>query len=360
MATKISNLYNFFHRTYSLIPKKFLNGIAFPPLRIGLVITHRCNLKCAMCFVWECGREADDRQELTTDEIYQLVKQIPRFSIITLTGGEPLVRKDIDKIIEITSKRKLHLVTNGTLLNQERIEFLLSKSAKRLWNSGLVSVGISLEGPEDLHDQIVQVKGAFKRTVDAISLISELKRKRSLRLPILDLKVVITKKNFRYLTDMYKLAYDKGMEICSFQLQNNQRSSYGIDKGEITPPSEYPPPLETIDPSELKAEITKLLTYSSDKSTELRFNPPLAIEDILKHYQNKLDIFKFTCNIAWTTMHIGPYGDVYPCFSISMGNIREQTLKQIWNGQKYCQFRSSLIKSKIFPGCIGCCVLSPD
>jgi radical SAM protein with 4Fe4S-binding SPASM domain len=120
-----------------------------------------------------------------------------------------------------------------------------------------------------------------------------------------------------------------------------------------------PPPVRPIDAKILREVCTELHARSkANKITKVRFNPIMPIDDVIDHYENRPDLEHFTCNVVWSTMHIGPYGDVFPCFSYNMGNVRKNSLMEIWNGDKYKTFRKQLQKAGVFRGCIGCCMIS--
>ena len=87
-------------------------GKAIIPLRYFFELTYRCNLNCPYCYVGSDRK----KNELSTEEWFNIIKQIPRYSFVTLVGGEPLVRHDFKEILFKTSKRvfgKLNVVTNG-------------------------------------------------------------------------------------------------------------------------------------------------------------------------------------------------------------------------------------------------------
>lgn len=360
------NLYKDITQVYTVVPKKFdRKGRALPPLRVAIVITHYCNLRCEFCMV--VSPENLERARvmqpnvLTLDQIKSIADQLPRYSVVTITGGEPTVRYDfMDIIRHISRKHKGHFVTNGTVLNDEKLSEVISLGASNLLASGLMSVGVSIEGPEELHDHIAKVKGAYKKTVHTIQHLGEEKRKQKKKFPIVDLKVVITDENIDSLIDIYKLAADAQADLVSYQVVNNQPSSYGIEgSGDSKAHMKVPAPVRMIDPVKLR-EVCSELTALSDqaKTTKVRFNPIMPVDDIVDHYQNTPDLEHFTCNVVWSTMHIGPYGDVFPCYSYNMGNIKKNTLMEIWNGDKYRKFRQQLRQAGIFRGCIGCCMIS--
>jgi radical SAM protein with 4Fe4S-binding SPASM domain len=260
----------------------------------------------------------------------------------------------------ICSKHKGHFVTNGTVLNDAKLSEVISLGAPNLVASGMMSVGVSIEGLEDLHDHIARIKGAWKKTVHTIYTLSEEKRKQKKKFPIVDIKVVITDENIEHLIDIYKLSEDAGADLVSYQVVNNQPSSYGIEgAGDLRAHLKVPAPVRSIDAKLLRDACAQLQAYSdAARVTKVRFNPIMPIDDIVDHYQNTPDLEHFTCRVVWSTMHIGPYGDVFPCYSYNMGNVRKNSLMEIWNGEKYKSFRKQLRKAGIFRGCIGCCMIS--
>ncbi|MBN1296511.1 radical SAM protein [bacterium] len=355
---KISSLYQWANLLHAGFPRACLNGYAFPPLRVGCVLTHRCNLRCAMCFVWKHGNRELAAQELSTGEWKRIIDQIPGQAIITFTGGEPLVRADLTELLEHACRNhRVHLVSNGTLFDPELIETCLKLAPSSLLGKGLVSVGVSLEGPQEVHDAMVQVPGAFERTTDTLRQFATRKKNVHQRFPLLDLKIVICRETHGSLVALYDLAEAIGLDLISYQQCSTQESSYGIDASSENPVMKAPPPVTPIPRDALLEELSELTARAAGRVTELRFNPPMDLSLFADRYENRFPLKRASCTAAWSIMHIGPYGTVFPCFSIPMGDLRTQSLKEIWNGKPYREFRRKLKKSRIFPGCIGCCVM---
>ena len=132
-----------------------------------------------------------------------------------------------------------------------------------------MSVGVSIEGPEELHDQIVKIKGAYKKTVHTIETLGEEKTKQKKKFPIIDLKVVITDENINSLVDIFKLAEENGVDLVSYQVVNNQPSSYGIEgTGDPKAHQKVPPPVRPID-AKLLRDVCKIC-MRDPKQTRLR------------------------------------------------------------------------------------------
>lgn len=132
---------------------------------IDLYVTNRCNLKCDFCSV-KAGCYND---EIPLLKIKDIIDEAVKYGLeeLHMTGGEPTLRNDLDKIIEYALSKKLNvrLITNGTLLTKSKLD--------NLYNHGLRSIMISLDGTEEYHDRVRGVKGSYKKTFEAIKYAIE-------------------------------------------------------------------------------------------------------------------------------------------------------------------------------------------
>ncbi len=135
-------------------------------LRISL--TDNCNLRCFYCMPEEDYHFTPAPQLMQVDEIESLAKIFVRLGVnkIRLTGGEPLVRKDADKIILSLSKLpvKLTLTTNGSRLH----EFV-----NVLEEANISSLNISLDTLQPEKFQLITRRDQFKNVYDNIQLLLE-------------------------------------------------------------------------------------------------------------------------------------------------------------------------------------------
>ncbi len=135
-------------------------------LLLAINLTRRCNLACTHCYLdaETLSRAAPD--ELTTQEVCDLLDAIAKRgdeTMVVLTGGEPLVRADLETLIGHGARRGLAVVvgTNGTLLTERRV---LS-----LKKAGALGVGISLDSLDaEIHDDFRGKPGAWERTMSGI------------------------------------------------------------------------------------------------------------------------------------------------------------------------------------------------
>ncbi|MCK5166158.1 MAG: radical SAM protein [Rhodospirillaceae bacterium] len=140
--------------------------IAEAPFLVALNLTRRCNLACAHCYLDANARKDGEQGELTTDEVKSVIDDIANLSdetMVVLTGGEPMVRRDLEDLVAHATKRGLMPVigTNGTLLTPER--------AARLKEAGLQGMGISLDSLNPAyHDEFRGQKGSWLKAMAAI------------------------------------------------------------------------------------------------------------------------------------------------------------------------------------------------
>ena len=109
----------------------------------NLEVTLRCNLRCNFCNYWQ-----NSNDETRLKDYSPIVRHLNPLHL-TITGGEPLLRNDLESVIERihdnTDFVYMNLITNGSLLTVER--------ALSLWNAGLNQLSVSLDFPDARHDE---------------------------------------------------------------------------------------------------------------------------------------------------------------------------------------------------------------
>ena len=189
-------------RIYGSVPQciPYRSGRALPPLFLFLELTYRCNLRCPYCYVYSAGKKPRlaEHEELTADEIAGIVDQTPPWTLVFLSGGEPLARKDLNEIVAKTAKKRLcHIYTNGTAIGQA--------DAEQWVTAGVSSVAFSVDGSEAVHDSI-RGKGTFSTTMCAVEMLSEAKKRKRKQFPLINLRSTITARNAGDLRAMARVA----------------------------------------------------------------------------------------------------------------------------------------------------------
>ena len=145
------------------------------PYVISWNVTYRCNLACEHCYLDAGGTHLvntenfADRSELGTEDCFRVIDEIAAFApecVTILTGGEPLLRRDILEIVRRAADRGLWVVvgTNGVRITENL--------AKLLAEAGARGLSLSLDALDpDRHDRFRKVRGAWRNTVEGAAIL---------------------------------------------------------------------------------------------------------------------------------------------------------------------------------------------
>ncbi len=162
-----------------------------------------CNLRCVHCYTDSENKKYEG--ELTTKEGFKLIDELAEFNIPSLlfSGGEPLMRKDIFQLIEYAAKKNIRPVisTNGTLID--------AQTARDIKNAGVVYVGISLDGLEEVNDRFRGVEGAFRKAMAGFENCRNANQRVGLRL-------TLTKQNYTDLNGIFDFIEREGINRACF------------------------------------------------------------------------------------------------------------------------------------------------
>src|SRR5574344_243207 len=350
-----SNLFDVLRNLYALPSYLQNSGKAPIPLRYFFELTYQCNLNCPYCYV---GSERK-KNELSTEEWFKILEQIPFYSIVTLVGGEPLIRKDFIKILEKTAKKtlgKTSVVTNGILINDDIIDAFIK--------SNMMLLSVSLDGYGKNHDKNRNKEGIFDKIINNLENFNIKKGNR--KNPMVDIKTIVLKDNLDDLPKLYKLCNDMNFQFLYVSyLRNNNLKQNSILREHFTEEFyEQKYPIQPYFDMEHFKEVYKEIKSMKGK-TEIRFAPKFEgkneiekIEKFFSYPQDKpiKDIYE-PCKYPFANTMINPQGDIYPCLSLKIGNLRENTLKEIFNKPQYRCFRKNLKASGVFEACQMCCEL---
>lgn len=350
-----SGLFDYLRNFYTSLSYNDRFGRAKIPLRYFLELTYRCNLACPYCYV---GSERN-KKELTTDEWKSVIDQIPFYGIVTLVGGEPLIRKDFVEILEYVCRRvwgKVHVVSNGILITDEIIKAFIKYH--------LLLLSVSLDGYGENHDKNRGKDGIFDKIV---SNLENLRAQKSRQM--VDIKTIVLPNNLDDLPKLYKLCDEMKFDFLSISfLRNNNWKQNSVLQESFIPEFTQNYPIEKYFDLEHFKEVYKEILSMSEKSrVKLRFSPKFEyqknpLESIERFFELPAEtlsheIYK-PCLYPYANMMINPEGFVYPCLSQKIGNVREKTLMELFNSPQYCCFRKNLKASGgTFGACQMCCEL---
>jgi len=288
-------------RALKSIAKSSVLGRSYP-LAVTFAVTYRCQLTCPHCSA--AHRLRKDTPELSTKEAKRVIDEglDIGLSVITFTGGEPLLREDIfDLIAHVDGRRAITaLFTNGLLLTDEVVD--------KLKSAGLYSLYVSLDSadPEE-HDRLRGRRGSFQAAVKGI-----------------------------------ERALSKGMMACisSYSSRSNARQRHYARIHQLGRKLDVPMiilfdcvPTGALlhDTSDMmKPEQKSFIARYNEAAFERGIKPMIASQA----WQNSIEgyLSGIGCIAGHLQYYVSAYGDVAPCdFSpISFGNVRQESIKQIW------------------------------
>ena len=130
------------------------------PLSVTIAVVGRCNYRCAYCKIWQQKKE-----QMSTEQVLKLIDELARMGTqrIGITQDEPLLHKDIGKIIDFCKERGIFVTlgTNGSLL-EEKIDEL----------KNIDVIILSFDGPAEVHDRH-RIPGAYDNVIKAMKIASE-------------------------------------------------------------------------------------------------------------------------------------------------------------------------------------------
>jgi SynChlorMet cassette radical SAM/SPASM protein ScmE len=305
------------------------------PFNICLGITNKCNLNCKHCL----ASGTRDSQDLTTEELLNIIQQIKELKIFDLAifGGEPLMRKDFFTIVDALSGLKLNLSlnTNGTLITAD--------IAKRLAQYSIKTYTVSLDGScKEVQDPF-RGKGSFDKTIKGIqNLIAE---KRNVLI-----STTVTRLNYNDAERIVLLGKRLGARQVRFNEVMYVGNAACYHQGLIMTPKEKFALLDKAKAlkNTFDGFVTGAIFQIADIMEEMRRNPkevfPLRIH---------------SCGAAVRKCAIRPDGWVTPCevlWEIRAGNLKKEKLRDIWHNSPIMRaFRETIeIKEEEILECNGC------
>lgn len=312
---------------------KFLYGAwRFRPDMAGLNIVDRCCLKCIMCSQWHhpAGKE------LAAGQWKDILLALKNAGIrsVNFSGGEPLLRKDLEELIIFAKKLKLFVSvsTNGFLLDKARAEALV--------NTGVDFFAVSVDALNKNFDLIRGVSGAFDRVNKGIE---ELKRLRAKANFALQISYVLMKPTLDFFEDVYAFSVSMGAElvICLFE-HNSYFLDVAKDKDRFI--------FSEQEKQRLRAMIARL--------KHLKKTVPHTLCGSYRSFDYILDYFNDPrqaarpCVISQKRLFIDSLGRVYGgCWALAP---KESLLgKKVEDLYRSVEYRKSL-KSMYFKKCSGC------
>ena len=288
-------------------------AIAAVPHVVAWNLTQRCNLACAHCYI-AAGPWHGGGGELSTDECRRIADEILELNpapLFVLSGGEPLLRDDLEAIAAHASRSGATVVvgTNGTGLTEARIA--------SLQQAGVTGVAISIDSlSERYHDRFRHGEGALADTLAATE------RLRAARLDFV-VQATLTRGNRAEVRDLALWAAEAGA-VC-FNLYFLVETGRGTGMRGL-PPEENEAVLEEL--VGLQKELRgRMMVRSKCQPAIMRLVHEQDPESPLLHYATRCP-----CGVQYC--RITPEGKVTPCpYNPAVaGDLRQQSFHDVWTG----------------------------
>lgn len=280
-----------------------------------LIVTYRCNAKCYMCNTWQhpTGKE----EEYSAD----LVDKLPGgVKFVNITGGEPFLRSDIEKIIEktLSKTRRLVISTNGYFTDR------IVTAAERFGNR--IGLRISIEGLPAANDELRGIKNGFDHGIRTLTALH------GMGIKDIGFGVTVSDRNADDLIELYRLADAMGLEFATATTHNSfyfhKDDNAYVDRERVAQPFE-------------EIAVALLKTGKAKNWFRAYFNMGLA---------NKVRGGKrpLPCEVGTDMFFVDPFGNVLPCNGsdapMIMGNLHRQSFEEIWSSRRAADIRS-LVKN---------------
>jgi len=341
-------------------------GWSAPPETVSLLLTYACNLRCSMCGQWGEGGSSVYytpkilSRRLSLADIEAVITDLSRRRFlrpaVTLFGGEPLLYEDIIPAISLIKGAglRVNIITNGTLL---------SRHARDIVAAGLDEIIFSLDGPPSIHDRVRGRDGVFEEAHNGFALLAEEKAKTGKKHPIVNVNSTIFDFNYQHLRETYETARGLGAQEVTFHhlifiddrmYSRHNRIMTDLFDTESTDwagfISEGTP---DIDPEILSEQIREVTVLGAS------VYPNLTREEITRYYTEfpfEAKSYSGKCKSPWMTAYIFPDKTVRPCLSmnVSMGTLDTNSFYDIWNNDRYRQYRQAVRRHGRFPACDRC------
>lgn len=352
-----------------------------PPFKLVLTPTDRCNMNCFFCPNYTARKQnrfkADD--EIDDSVWLDVIKQSIKLGVrqwCFLGGGEPLLRRDLiaPAIKEIRDGYKsidVEIITNGTLFTPEIIRALNDVCAYKLRDGhehAAIQTTISIHG-ENRTYQTISGQDAYAKVMGNIRSISQLKKASGLKNPVIQVNVVVNKKNMSEVEALVAALSANGVDQIALHPIHVYDEIRDVVRDVEPSPDEYKGMISTAD--RMRAEnkglnldymsLSSYLqqmdgTYKDESDSKIRNQ--IESDDRYRKYS----FLNHKCFEPWYDMLINPDGRVARCSSFFARdepiNVVDESLESIWSGEYLENVRRNITNGVHMVGCDPCALMS--
>jgi radical SAM protein with 4Fe4S-binding SPASM domain len=313
LASKLSlkKVWNALKIVYSFYLSKYSGKVRHygMPFSLSFEPTTSCNLRCPECpsglrnFTRPTGMLPDELFKQTIDEIYETL-----IYLIFYFQGEPYLHPNFLDLVKYASQKGIYTATSTNA------HFLNDKNARRTVESGLDRLIISIDGTTQETYQAYRVGGKLEKVIEGTKNIIHWKKKLNSKTPHIIFQFLVVKPNEHQIDEVYQLAKELGVDEVGLKTAQ----IYDYEQG-----------------SDLIPSIEKYSRYYK------KADGTFGIKNLLLNHCWKM---WHSCVITWD-------GKVVPCCfdkdaHYQLGDVNQQSFRQLWRGDAYQSFRKMLLKSR--------------
>ena len=320
------------------------------PRNIFIEVTNHCNLLCETCP--RTFNTYEEPKTLGWGDFLRIVEQFPHMERAVLHGiGEPLINKDLPRIIAHLKSRGVYVLfnTNATLLDEAW--------SRKLIESGLDELRVSIDGADPKTYALIRGAPLFHKVLKNLKRFVEIQKEMGAMWPRPSLWMTGVKENIAEVPDVVRLAARIGVPEVYLQRMTyyaGEAAAPGMMDGAHALFGSYDDYVDSIlsESETLANELGVALRGAGATTAKHSVEAPLESRPWA------------ACMRPWTTAYITANGNALPCCispfatsdyeSLKLGNVFEQPFGDLWNAERYQQWREQLLSDSPPKACAGC------
>jgi len=366
MKTTAREMFNTLTGTYAeALNRLSPNGWSPFPLFVNCILTYACNMECPFCVAGP-GRDHFPHVSMRAESWKRILEQMPRWTLLGFSGGEIFCHPEMYEILHHAARRnRIVFVTNGISFNDRSVDRLIRMGARKLWNNGLVQIGVSINEPIDGFATCVSLLEEKIRTFDRLAAE---RRRQGRTYPRLELKVLIRDDTAPFLDLFAQAVRSPSVDSVTFQMQTSQLFFCYLaldpnDRNRVEALRKYKDgrggAIQFHRTKELKDSLSRLEALPRFIRERVSFLPPIHHNHYMDHYSGNIDLSRFYCTNPWMHIMIDPNGVAFQCMNAEGIDLKRVRFRTAWNDPRLRAFRLEVRERETFPRCAGCCFLQP-
>jgi MoaA/NifB/PqqE/SkfB family radical SAM enzyme len=318
-----------------------------PPVCVYLEVTNRCNLLCETC-----PRTFEDLEppaDMSWELFARIIDQVPELARAVLHGvGEPMLVPALPRMIRYLKQRGVYVLfnTNGTLLRPRGFAELIE--------TGLDELRVSLDAADAATYKQIRGRDFFARIVRDVRRFVTFQQEQGAETPRVSIWLTGLRQTIGQLPEFVRLAAEMGVREVYLQRLVYDDAGFGMARGNNS----------LFERTQREEQEALEMSQALGRDLGVRLDASGATEPGLSLTRQQDARPWSLCRRPWSLMYFTAHGRALPCCiapfsargydSYTLGDATQQTLRDIWNGEAYRDFRSRLLSDTPPKPCQGC------